>query len=74
MKFFTLDKTILMDLSTVTPHEQGILIEGKIMGTMPMKVVLRPEELRTGLKLISPRLIFALLSMLFRKSSLQKNN
>lgn len=74
MKFFTLDKTILMDLSTVTPHEQGILIEGKIMGTMPMKVVLRPEELRTGLKLISPRLIFALLSMLFRKSSQQKNN
>lgn len=72
MKFFTLDKTILMDLSTVTPHEQGILIEGKIMGTMPMKVVLRPEELRTGLKLISPRLIFALLSMLFRKSSEQK--
>jgi len=72
MKFFTLDKTILMDLSTVTPHEQGILIEGKIMGTMPMKVVLRPEELRTGLKLISPRLIFALLSMLFRKSSQQK--
>lgn len=72
MKFFTLDKTILMDLSTVIPHEQGILIEGKIMGTMPMKVVLRPEELRTGLKLISPRLIFALLSMLFRKSSQQK--
>lgn len=72
MKFFTLDKTILMDLSTVTPHEQGILIEGKIMGTMPMKVVLRPEELRTGLKLISPRLIFALLSMLFRKSSQKK--
>ncbi|NWL22162.1 MULTISPECIES: hypothetical protein [Pseudomonas] len=72
MKLFTLDKTILMDLSTVTPHDQGILIEGKIMGTMPMKVVLRPEELRTGLKLISPRLIFALLAMLFRKSSQQK--
>lgn len=72
MKLFTLDKTILMDLSTVTPHDQGILIEGKIMGTMPMKVILRPEELRTGLKLISPRLIFAILSMLFRKSSQHK--
>ncbi|MBB3273886.1 hypothetical protein FHW75_005099 [Pseudomonas sp. OG7] len=72
MKLFTLDKTILMDLSTVTPHDQGILIEGKIMGTMPMKVILRPEELRSGLKLVSPRLIFSLLSMLFRKSSQPK--
>ncbi|MDH4847951.1 hypothetical protein E8E71_30010 [Pseudomonas sp. BN605] len=72
MKFFTLDKTILMDLSNVTPNDQGILIEGKIMGTMPMKVVLRPEELRAGLKFISPRLIFTLLSMLFRKSGQPK--
>ncbi|MHC8378414.1 hypothetical protein ACYZT3_21145 [Pseudomonas sp. MDT1-16] len=67
MKLFTLDKTILMDVTAVRKHEQGILIEGKIMGTMPMKTVLRPEELRSALKFASPGLIWTLLTMLFRK-------
>ncbi|MDF0491079.1 hypothetical protein PX699_22820 [Sphingobium sp. H39-3-25] len=67
VKLFTLDKTILMDVASVAPHEQGIVIEGKIMGTMPMKVVLRPEELRAALKFVTPGLIWTLVKMLFRR-------
>jgi hypothetical protein len=69
MKFYTLDKTILMDITAVGPHDQGVVIEGKIMGTMPMKVVLRPAELRAGLKLVTPQLIWQLIRMLFQRAS-----
>jgi hypothetical protein len=72
MKLFTLDKTILMDVASVKTHEQGVLIEGKIMGTMPMKVILRPEELRAGFKFLTPGLIWTVIKMLFRKSGQPK--
>ncbi|EQB14940.1 hypothetical protein [Sphingobium lactosutens] len=67
VKLFTLDKTILMDVASVAPHEQGILIEGKVMGTMPMKVVLKPDELRAALKFVTPGLIWKILKMLFSR-------
>jgi hypothetical protein len=67
MKFFTLDKTILMDVGSVVPHDQGVIIEGKIMGTMPMKVILRPEELRAGLRFLTPGLVWTMVKMLFRR-------
>jgi len=66
MKFYTPEKSVLLDITSVQPHAQGILVSGKIMGTMPMKAVLRPEELRAGLRLLTFKLIFTLLSMLFR--------
>ena len=67
MKLFTVDKTDLMDVGSIKPHEQGIIIEGKIMGAMPMKAILRPEELRAGLRFVRPGLIWTLFKMLFRK-------
>ncbi len=65
MKLDTIDKTILIDIAKVGPHEQGVVIEGKIMGTMPMKAVLRPTELRAGLKLITPQLLWRLTTNAF---------
>lgn len=72
MKFYTLDNTVLMDISNVTPHERGIVIEGKIMGTMPMKVLLKPEQLREGVKFVSLKLILTGLKMLFSRSTKAK--
>ena len=46
---------------------EGLLIEGKIMGAMPMKAVLRPAELRAALKFASLKNIFAILGMLLRR-------
>jgi hypothetical protein len=65
MKIFSPDNNVLMEIVSVTPHSKGILIEGKIMGTMPMKAVLKPAELRAGFRLFSFKLIWTLFIMLF---------
>lgn len=67
MKLYTPDKTELLVVTRIQPDKDGLLIEGKIMGAMPMKAVLRPEELRRGLRFATPRLVFTLLAMLFRR-------
>lgn len=64
MKLFTTDKTVLMEVSTLAPHTDGLVIEGVIMGAMPLKAVLRPEELRAGVRLVSLKMIWFLLKML----------
>lgn len=70
MKFFTPDRSELIDIAEVTPEADGtIVISGWIMGAMPMKAVLRPDQLRAGFRLISLRLVLALVAMLFRRSS-----
>ena len=64
MKFYTLDKSVLMDVTKVSSHPEGIVLEGKIMGTMPMKAVLRPSELRAGMRFLGLKLIWRALKML----------
>jgi hypothetical protein len=64
MKFYTPEKTDLIEVTAVRPHPDGLLIEGKIMGAMPMKAVLRPRELRAGLRFLSGRTMWTLLRML----------
>jgi hypothetical protein len=44
-----------------------LLIKGKVFGAMPMSARLSPEAARAALKLLTPRLIFFLLSLPFRK-------
>ena len=66
MKFFSPDKTVLMEIASVKPHPDGVLIEGKIMGTMPMKAVLKPSDIRAGFRFLSPSLIWTLVTMLLR--------
>jgi hypothetical protein len=67
MKFFTPENTDLIEVTAVRPHKEGLLIEGTIMGAMPMKAVLRPAELRRGFSLLSVRTIATFATMLFRK-------
>jgi hypothetical protein len=66
MKFYTPDNSMLIEVQAVKDHPDGILIEGKIMGAMPMKAILRPEEARAALKLLSGRVIVRVLGMLWR--------
>jgi hypothetical protein len=67
MNIYTPDGTELMSVASITPHEDGILIDGIIMGAMPMRGVVRPAELRALRKLISAKLIWATVVMLFRR-------
>ena len=64
MKFYTTDKTVLMEVTAVTQHKEGIVLDGNIMGTMPLKAVIRPSELRAGLRFLNAKLIWVLLKML----------
>lgn len=67
MKLYTPDNTELIEVTAVTQHADGIQIEGTIMGAMPMKAILRPQELRSGFRFLSPGLIWKALTMLFRR-------
>jgi hypothetical protein len=66
MKLYTPEKNVLLDITSVQSHPDGVLITGKIMGTMPMKAIVRPEELRAGFRLLNVKLFLTLVLMLFR--------
>lgn len=64
MKLYSPDKSLLIEVRALTPCHDGLLVEGKIMGAMPMKAVLRPGELRAGLKFASLAVLRRTLRML----------
>lgn len=64
LKLYTTDKTILMDVSKVTAGKDGLVIEGTIMGAMPLKTVLNPQELRAGLRLLGWSTVWRAIKML----------
>jgi len=66
MKLFTPEKGELLNVMSVAPHRDGIIINGRIMGAMPMKAVLTPQELRRTFRLFGPKLYWTLLVMLFK--------
>lgn len=66
MKFYTPEKTELIQVVKVETHPDGLVIHGKIMGTMPMKAILTGAELRKGFVFARPGIVWALVKMLFR--------
>lgn len=58
----------LMTVRKLERDGNDLVITGKIFGAMPMKARLKPEEARAALKLLSPGLIWFLLTILFRRS------
>ena len=67
MTLYSADKSELMQVSAIERDGPDLLIKGKVFGTMPMTARLTPPQARQGLKLLRLRLIFFLVSMLFRK-------
>lgn len=61
-------KKELMRVSAIERDGNMLVIKGKIFGAMPMVAKLTPEEARKALKMLSPRLIWFLLTFLFRRS------
>jgi len=64
MKLYSPDKSLLIEVRAVKPTPEGLVVEGKIMGSMPMKALIVPTELRSGMKLLSARLILHAMKML----------
>jgi len=67
MTLYSADKSPLMQVSAIEREGPDLLIKGKVFGTMPMTARLTPTEARQGLKFLRLRLVFFLVSMLFRK-------
>ena len=67
MKLYTSERTDLMEVQSLEPTADGLVIHGQIMGTMPLNALLTPGELRRGFRLLGPRAVLKLLWMLFQR-------
>jgi len=68
MKLYGPDKSELMVVSSLEIDGTDLVIRGKVFGAMPLLARLEPEQARAGLKLLSPRLIWFLLTLPWRRS------
>jgi hypothetical protein len=67
MKLYGSDGGELMDVAEIERDGNALLIRGKVFGAMPIAARLSPAEARAGLKLLTPGLIWFLLTFLFRR-------
>ena len=67
MKLTNLDQSTLMEVDALATEGGSLVIKGTIMGSMPITSVLTPTEARKLFKLLSPKLIWFLITFLFRK-------
>ncbi len=67
MKLHSTDGGELMTVSALERDGNSLLIRGKVFGAMPMNARLNPEAARAALKLLTPRLVFFLLTLPFRR-------
>lgn len=61
-------KKELMTVSAIERDGAFLVVKGKIFGTMPMTAKLSPEEARKALRMLSPGLVWFLLTFPFRRS------
>ena len=69
MKLHTPDGNELMEVLRLEREGDQLVVRGTIMGTMPTKAVIRPENLRAAFSLLSPGLLFGIIGLLFTKRS-----
>lgn len=67
MKIYSADKSELMQVAAIERDGNDLVIKGKVFGTMPMSARLKPAEARAALKLLTPRMMFFLITLPFRK-------
>ncbi len=68
MKLYTTDNSDLMEVYKIYPENGNLMIEGTIMGAMPVKAIVKPAEMRRALGLMSFKTMFMAFLMLFRPS------
>ena len=68
MKLYSSDNSDLMEVKKIYREENNLVIEGTIMGAMPIRAKLKPAEVRKALSMMDIKTIFFAMSMLFRFS------
>ena len=69
MKIYAADKSELMQVTKVERDGDNLVLKGKVFGTMPMSATVTPEEARAFRKLLTPGLLWFILTLPFRKGS-----
>lgn len=67
MKLYNLDKSTLMEVSSLKRDGSNVVVKGTILGSMPVTCVLTPAEARKLVKMLGPKMILFLLTFLFRR-------
>lgn len=68
MKLHTPEGRELMELLRVERDGDQLVVRGVIMGTMPTRAVIRPEQIRAAFALLSWGLIWGVIVLLFKRT------
>jgi hypothetical protein len=68
MKLYTTDNSELMEIFRIYPENGNLMVEGTIMGAMPVKAIVKPAEMRRAIGLMSLKTMLLAFLMLFRPS------
>jgi hypothetical protein len=68
VKIFGADNKEMIAIATIEREGGELVLKGKIFGTMPMTARIRPEEVRQGLRLLSWRTAWFLLTLPLRRA------
>ncbi|MBB5684819.1 hypothetical protein [Sphingobium boeckii] len=68
MKIKTPDGAEAMQLDSIERAGNTFILKTRVLGAMPMNVVLTPEAMREGIKMLGWRMLPFALSFLFRQS------
>ncbi len=68
MKLYASDNSELMEVESIERVDNNLVVEGTIMGSMPIRATVKPAEVRKVFKLLSFSTIIFAISMLFRGS------
>jgi hypothetical protein len=67
MKLYGPDNNELLQITSLEAEDGKLVMRGKVFGSMPLTAKLTGTEARNALKLLNFKLVFLLLTFLFRK-------
>lgn len=67
MKLYGPDDRELLEVASLQRDGDALLLKGRILGTLPLAVRLRPEEARAALRLMDWRTRWFVFTLLFRR-------
>lgn len=68
MKLYASDNSDLMEISAISRDGRNLIVEGTIMGSMPIRAVVKPAEIRGAFKLMDIKTMWFAFTMLLRSS------
>lgn len=72
MKLHGSEGVLLMEVTSITKNGRNIHIKGKMMGQVPMTIVLGPSNLREAIKMLSGSVIWQAAKMFFMRGESPK--